>query len=300
MFSFIVPNYNGQKLLSSCLKSIGKQDRKIKKEIIIIDNASFDDSLRIVKKFQFLNPNFQVKLIKNYKNLGFAAAVNQGIKKARYSYLVIMNNDLVIANDWLERINIGIVNWRDKEKTGAFFGQVLDWKGEKIESTGLIFSSCGKAFNRGNGERAKSSSYQNQEVIWGGSASVIVYAKKALGKIGLFDPMFFAYLEDVDLALRLNNLGLKTVYLPQVISYHQGGATTDKMKIRYRLAARNWWFIILKHYSLKYFLKNFLGIIKEQLKNFLRVEGITGKFWVISELIKKWPILAKKRKPILI
>ena len=211
-----------------------------------------------------------------------------------------MNNDLKLKKDWLEEINRSIKKWEKKEKVGAYFGQVLDWEGKKIESTGLVYFPSGKALNRDNGEIFKKDKYDREEVIWGGSASVIVYSKKALKRIGLFDPLFFAYLEDVDLSLRLNAFGFKTIFVPKAISYHRGGGTADKMgNLRYRLVARNWWFIILKHYSLSYLFKHWPKIIFEQSKNFVKAGSLGGMFWVIKELVLKCPTIIRKRKPIL-
>ncbi len=303
MFSFVIPNFNGEDYLPACLNSILKQKGKIKKEVIVVDNGSSDQSLSLLKKKikEFEKVGVSFLIIKNDKNLGFAGAVNQGIRKSKYSYLVVMNNDLKLKEDWLEEM-VGVIRGRKKEKgIGAYFGQVLNWEGKKIESTGLVYFPWGKAINRDNGRLFKKSKQFCEEIIWGGSASVIVYSKKALQATGLFDPLFFAYLEDVDLALRLNDSGFKTLFIPKAIAYHRGGGTADKQKgLRYRLVARNWWFIILKHYSLSYLFKYCQEVIIEQFKNFYKVDSLVDKLWVVREVISKWPKINKKRKPILV
>jgi len=300
MFSIIIPNYNGKKFLESSLGSIFKQKGKIKKEVIVVDNGSADGSVEWLKRPTA--PTFRgekLKVIFNKKNLGFAKAVNQGIKQAKYDYLIVMNNDLKLEKNWLQIMEKAIKRWSKKEKIGAYFGKVLDWEGKRLESAGLVYFSSGKAFNRGNGEPIKKRKYNQEEVIWGGSASVIVYRKEALKKVGLFDPLFFAYLEDVDLALRLNASGFKTVFVPQALSYHKGGGTADlTSNLRYRLVARNWWFIILKHYSANYLFRHLPGIVLEQFKNFLKVGNLSGMIWVVRELVLKCPKLIKKRKPL--
>ncbi len=326
MFSIIIPNYNGKKLLEDCLKSVFRSigyrekgigyrgiakkqqiskslnvykasdsERSISLEVIVVDNGSTDGSVEWLKA-----KGSKLKAVFNDKNLGFAEAVNQGIKKAQYPYLVVMNNDLKLKKDWLLEISKSIKTWEKKGKVGAYFGQVLDWEGKKIESTGLVYFPSGKALNRDNGKIFKKDRYDQEEVIWGASASVVVYSKKALDKVGLFDPLFFAYLEDVGLSLRLNSFGFKTVFVPSALSYHQGGATTKMFKgLRYRLVARNWWFIILKHYSSSYLLKNGPMFLVEQFNNFVKVGRLSGMGWVVKELILKCPKIIKKRKPIL-
>lgn len=288
MFSVIIPNYNGKEFLPSCLESI---DRSLAEEIIVVDNGSTDGSLEYLE-------SLDIKLIKNKKNLGFARAVNQGISASKSNYLVVANNDLKFGKNWFKVINQAIGKWERKVGIGAYFGKVLDWEGKKIESVGLDFEIKAKSFNQGNGQIDGPGKYEKTKFIFGASGSAVVYSKKALSEAGFFDRDFFAYLEDVDLSLRLNQLGWKTLYLPRAIAYHAGGQTGDRLGIRYRLTARNWWFIILKHYPLKVFLKHFPEIIFEQMKNLLAVKNPWFMFWVIKELVIKFPQAIKKRKPI--
>jgi GT2 family glycosyltransferase len=122
--------------------------------------------------------------------------------------------------------------------------------------------------------------------VWGASAALVVYNKKIITKIGLFDQDFFAYEEDVDLALRLHNLGFKTLYNPQALSYHLGGGTSNKMKnIRSRLSFKNWFFVILKNYSKEEFNLNFKDIFMERCRNFSYFFRETIKVYKLKSLI---------------
>jgi GT2 family glycosyltransferase len=139
----------------------------------------------------------------------------------------------------------------------------------------------GKCLNIGNGLPYLQSTVYNLQsyLVWGSSAALVVYNKKIITKIGLFDEDFFAYEEDVDLALRLNYLGYKTLYIPSALSYHLGGGTSRQMgNFRYRMDAKNWFYIIIKNYSLKEIITNLLPITEERLRN-------------LSGLIKNTPIL---------
>ena len=189
-----------------------------------------------------------------------------------------------------------------KRRIATYFGTVLNWEGTRVESTGLQYWIKGKAKNRDNGRKLKVKSEKfkvKEEFVWGAPASLVVYYKPALEEVGLFDEDFFAYLEDVDLSLRLRAAGWKTLYVPQAVSYHWGGATADRVRnLRYRLVARNWWFIILKHYSFGVFLRNFPAILVEQAKNILSVGGLVGILWVVKELLLKCPRILGRRKPI--
>lgn len=288
-FSIIIPNFNGANFLANCLQSLVlaiKTCPKIKFEIILVDNNSKDNSLDVFKKN--VPQNFHYRILLNSKNKGFADAVNQGIDQAKYEYVILLNNDLTLESNWFQLISKAIKE-NKKPNVATFFGTVLTKDGTKFESQGLKFSYSGKAQNISNGEIFNESTINNLPPtisVWGASAALIVYKKEIIKKIGLFDEDFFAYQEDVDLALRLHNLNYQTLYIPKAISYHLGGGTSSLMKnIRSRLSFRNWFFIIIKNYSLKDISNNFGSIIMERLRNFSYFFKETIRIYKIKSLI---------------
>lgn len=269
-FSIIIPNYNGAHFLVDCLNSLKQSisncpDSEF--EIIFIDNNSHDNSLEI---FEAIIPkNFNYRILLNSKNNGFAKSVNQGIEKAKHEWIVLLNNDLTIEPNWFKLISSSIKK-NKKPKIATFFGTVLNKNGTKFESQGLDFFIEGKAKNISNNKNFNKSKILKlkSSTIFGASASLIIYKKEIIQKIGLFDNDFFAYLEDVDVALRLHNLNYQTLYVPQAISYHLGGGTSKRMKnIRSQLSYRNWFYIIIKNYSAPDFFKNIFKIKVERLRN---------------------------------
>jgi len=293
MFSIVIPHYNNKKLLKQCLASIKKTDTtELIDEIIVVDNGSTDGSVEFVKNFQ------KIKLIENRKNLGFAKAVNKGIKFSRAKWTIVLNNDIKLTPNWFKEIKKGVEKYKNKN-LGFLFGKVLSWNGEKIESLGLDFHLCGKSVNIGNGQKNNPNKYKKEKELIAAPASAICFKKSAITKTGLFDQDFFAYLEDIDLCLRLRNQGFKGFFLPNAISHHMGGATADKIPgLRYKMTASNWWFIIIKYYPVSSFLKNIHLIIFEQAKNFFAVKNFSDKLWTIQRTIKKFPKMVKKRRPI--
>jgi len=303
MFSVVIPTYNEKELLEKSINSILESKGDLVEEIIVVDNGSMDGTRDLVQNY---NSKFKIRLIRNSRNLGFARAVNQGIQAAKKEHVVVMNNDLKLDNKWFEITNESIKRTGSKDKVASWFGKVLNYDGKKIESTGLIYWLKGKAFNRGNGKDNDPDKYAREEYIFGPSASIAVYKKSALMKVGLFDEDFFAYEEDVDLAIRLFNNGWKTRYLPGAISYHLGGATSKKMgNLRRRMDSKNWWYIIIKNYPLSVLIKNGPEIIVERLRN------LSGLFKAIplyrwpqefiktyGEILIRLPAMLKKRKPI--
>ena len=313
-FSIIIPNYNGDKFLPNCLESIEtaiKETKDTNFEIIIVDNNSQDNSLQTIKEFatnnQNLNLKYKITILP--KNTGFAYAVNQGINKAQYQYVVIYNNDLTIEKNWFQ-LMFKTIKENKNPKITTFFGTVLNKKGDNFESQGIKYYYSGKADNISNGQKFNKQEFlkskPKNKIIWGASASIVIYKKDIIKKIGSFDSAFFAYEEDVDLALRLHNLNYKTLYIPQAISYHLGGGTSKKMgNFRHRMDAKNWHYIIIKNYSLKEIIQNLPSIIEQRLRNMSGLIKNTPFYKIIPDLlttygqiIKNTPNMLKKRKKI--
>lgn len=249
-FSIIIPNYNGVKYLPECLKHLQlaiKNCPDSKFEIIIVDNGSTDSSI-----------NYST--IQLPTNLGFAAAVNKGIKAAKYDYICLLNNDVNLDKNWFKLITENI---KKHPKVACFCGTVLNHDGSAIESRGIVFDWSGKCIQNTTQLLNYSSKF-----IWGSSAAVVVYNKNILEKIGLFDQHYFAYIEDVDLAFRLHENGYQTLLTPKALAYHLGGATSNKMgNFRAKQVFKNWIYFILKNYSFKEIILNLPKIIIERLRN---------------------------------
>ena len=293
--SIIIPNLNGQKYLESCLPSLVLSLKKIstisKYEVILVDNNSTDDSVSI---FNSLLSKIDHSVIKNDTNFGFSPAINQGIDISQYNYVVLLNNDLVIAPNWFSKIIKEI-----SSKFAVYCGTVLTKDGTKYESIGLNFEYKGKCTNINNGLpfSAKDLERQSSSVpIWGCSAAIAVYDKNILKKIGGYDSDFFAYEEDVDVCLRLHLLGYKTLLVPSAISYHLGGGTSSRMNnFRYIMDAKNWFYIIIKDYPLNIILKYFLPIFVERLRNLsgltkatIRMYGLKSVYFLPLAYIKSY------------
>lgn len=313
-FSVIIPNYNGAKFIPNCLNSLISAIKKCpqsKFELIFVDNGSTDNSLKIAKD---ITTNLSTKYLILNTNYGFAGAVNRGINQAKYPWVVILNNDLTMEPNWFWLISTAIKNNKDPQIT-TFFGTVLNIDGTKFESQGLDFKIHGKCLNISNGKPFLKSKIMNLKpsTVWGASASLIVYQKNIIQKIGMFDSDFFAYEEDVDVSLRLNNLGYKTLYLPTAISYHLGGGTSNRMgNFRSRMDAKNWIFLIIKNYSTKDLLSHIFSIKIERFRNLSGLIKTTiNKYKLLSifylpydlirtygEVIIKLPKMFKKRHQI--
>jgi len=299
-FSIIIPNLNGTKFLADCLPSLITALKPIKSkfEIILVDNGSTDNSVQL---FNNKLTKFDHKIIKNINNLGFAPAINQGIKKSKYEWVILLNNDIVISPDWFVTVITQIKLNNDKYAT--YCGTVLTKDGTKYESSGLHFEYKGKCQNINNGQPYIPTN-QPPTSIWGSSAALVIYNKKILNTIGGFDNDFFAYEEDVDVALRLHLLNYKTLLIPSAISYHLGGGTSSKMgNFRQIMDTKNWFYIIIKDYPLSKILPNLPTIIIERLRNLSGLIKATPVLKLPQALIKSYgqvliylPQMLQKRK----
>jgi len=205
-------------------------------------------------------------------------------------------------------ILVGFIKSRD-QNIAAYCGTVLNIDGTKFESQGLKYFMKGKCLNIKNGKIFKKSSLKNKKpiIVWGSSAALVVYEKELIQNIGLFDEDFFAYEEDVDLSYRLNKSGLRTLLIPSAISYHLGGGTSGQMGVfRNKMDAKNWFFIIIKNYSVPELIKYFPSIFFERLRNlsclikthFYNKNIISIPFSLISTyatVLLKTPLMIKKR-----
>ncbi|MFA9398538.1 MAG: glycosyltransferase family 2 protein [Clostridiaceae bacterium] len=225
LVSIVIINWNGKKFIKKCVNSLLTQSYE-NIEIWFIDNNSSDDS------FAYFNDNFKgsnVTSIRNKNNLGYSGGANQGIGLAKGEYVVIMNPDVVLENDYIEKI----VEYANNDNSvGAITGKLLKYDTDKgintnfIDSTGIVLFRNGRAIDRGQNEEDVNQ-YNQIERVFGVCGAVAFYKKEALEKIKLgkeyFDKDFFAYKEDIDLSWRLNLYGYKCMYLPEAIGYHARG-----------------------------------------------------------------------------
>lgn len=258
--SIIIPNYNGAKFLVDCFKHLqiaieNCPDSKF--EIILVDNASSDNSLELSKNYI---------IIKNFKNFGFATAVNQGIKKAKYEYVCLLNNDVNLDKNYFKVILKAI---KDNPQTACFCGTVFNKDGSEIESQGINFDWSGKCLQINHNKKIDDCSLKiKNHFVWGSSGAAVIYKKDIITKIGLFDEHYFAYIEDVDLAFRLQKNHYQTLLIPKAHVYHLGGGTSNKMgNFRAKQTFKNWIYFIFKNYSKKELFRYFPKIIIERLRN---------------------------------
>jgi GT2 family glycosyltransferase len=229
--SIIIPNFNGKLFLKTCLDSIEKQNYSFY-EIIIVDNASSDGSAEYIKE------NYpEIILIQNKKNLGFAAAVNQGIKISTSEYMFLLNNDVELEPDCIS----SLLNCIEKdENIFAVSSKMVQYNDRsKMDDAGDEYTILGWTCKVGNGKSPDL--YTTERKTFSACAGAAIYRKNILDKLKYFDENFFAYMEDVDISYRARIWGYKCVYCPEAVVYHLGSGTSGSRynEFKIRLAARN-------------------------------------------------------------
>jgi GT2 family glycosyltransferase len=225
--SIVIVSWNTKEYLLPCLRSIfGKEDR-ISKEAIVVDNGSQDGSEEEVKKiFPFIH------LIENKRNLGFAKAANQGLKKASGSYLLLLNPDTQVKRGAIE----GLVSFMESHpEAGVAGGQLLNSDGSRQNSIANFPSLTTELFNKNllrwlfpkrfpGKERDYLEPIEVDSVI----GACMMVRREVIEQVGLFDEDYFLFLEETDWCYRIKRKGWKVFHVPQAEIIHFQGKSAEK------------------------------------------------------------------------
>lgn len=250
--SVVTPNYNGEKFLKTFLESLNNDSEYIG-EVIIIDNGSSDGSLNYLKNNSF---NFPLVIIENDENRGFAPAVNQGIEKAQHEYIFSINNDTEIKRGSIKAM-IDLISSDDE--IFSVQAKMLQYDNKRlIDDVGDEYNLL--AWTKKTGENHDTGEYVEVREIFSSCAGAAMYKKSLLMEIGMFDANFFAYMEDVDLAIRSRIHGYKNMLCPDAVVYHIGSATSGSRynEFKVRLAARNNVWVVYKNLPIPLKILNFI------------------------------------------
>ena len=250
--SIVTPNYNGEKFLKTFFESLDN-DSELIGEVIIVDNGSTDKSKEYIKNNAF---SFPVVLIENRENLGFSPAVNQGIEKAKYEYIFSLNNDTEVKKGSIKAL-VDLISSSDE--IFSVQSKMLQYDNKNlIDDVGDEYNLL--AWTKKTGENHHSDEYGEVLEIFSACAGAAMYKKSLLEEIGMFDDNFFAYMEDVDLAIRSRIYGYKNLLCPDAIVYHIGSATSGSRynEFKVRLAARNNVWVVYKNLPIPLKILNFI------------------------------------------
>jgi GT2 family glycosyltransferase len=216
--SIIIVNWNGRKWLKACLDSLEKQTFK-KFEIILVDNASSDDSTSYVEKHY---P--KVKILQTGSNLGFAGGNNAGLKIAKGKYILLLNNDTWSPRDFLANF---IKAFEEIPKAGCVQSKmVLLNDHTKLDLVGAYWTNSSFLYYYGAGKDADLPKYNKKMPFFSNKGASVMIPRKVIDKLGLFDKDFWLYYEETDFCHRVWLAGYECWYWPNAVVHHAGGGTT--------------------------------------------------------------------------
>lgn len=226
--SIVIVNFNGASTLHRCIDSI-LHSTVAGCPLFVIDNGSTDDSISRLQPFLG-----SISLIRQ-QNVGYAEGANVGIRLSQSPYVLIANPDIVVSTDFAECL----VRFMDLHPdAGACGGKLLRWDKVSDRATNII-DSCGIVrkgcdfIDRGSGtiDRGR---YEKSQDVFAACGAALLLRRDALADIAVstadepapsdspyyFDPVFFAYKEDIDLCWRLRNKNWRCFYVPDAVAWH--------------------------------------------------------------------------------
>lgn len=215
----ILVNYNGYKDTIECIKSL-KNLKYNNYKIIIVDNASSDNSINELNHYVFKN----IILLKSDKNLGFSGGNNIGIKYALDNgadYIMLLNNDTEVEPNFLENMievaesdkSIGIVGCKikyyDNKNLLWYAGGQVNW-----------FKFIGEHFGMREEDNGQYDKFKEISFMTG---CCMLIKREVIEKVGMLPDEYFMYFEDVDFCVKVQEAGYKIVYEPKAVIYHKVG-----------------------------------------------------------------------------
>jgi GT2 family glycosyltransferase len=217
-----VVTWNGRRFLDRCLASLMRSFELVSGvcEVLVVDNGSADGSS------DFVAANFpEARLLRNDTNIGFAAATTNALTHATGAFIALLNDDTEVDPSWLVEM---LVVMLAHPTAGSCAPQVrFLHHPTRINSAGIVVDRAGIAADRLGGEPIARSEGTPVEVF-GPSGSAVLFRRSMLDEIGLYEPRFFAYLEDVDHAWRAKRAGWRCLYVPGAIVYHVHSGTSGQ------------------------------------------------------------------------
>ncbi|MFQ5736973.1 MAG: glycosyltransferase family 2 protein [Thermodesulfobacteriota bacterium] len=232
--SFVIVNWNTKALLRNCLESILGTVKGVPFEVWVVDNASTDDSVQMVRQ-RFP----RVKLIQNAENLGFARANNIALRRISGDYAVLLNSDTVLKDDAIETL---IAYMEEHPETGVCGGALLNEDGSKQNSVANFPTLATELLNKSLLRRLFPKRFPGKESGFTGPVQVesvvgacMAVRKEAMDDTGLMDEDYFFFLEETDWCLKFRKKGWQVVHYPGAEVYHLQGGSARKAPVGARI-----------------------------------------------------------------
>jgi len=303
--SVTIVTYNSGRFIKRCLESVLAQ-RYANREIIVIDNASTDGTVDILEQFED-----RCQIIYNDENIGFAAAQNQAIRVSAGTWVLTLNPDVLLLPNFIQAM---VEGGQLDPQVGAVCGKLLailatfDLPDKPlVDSTGIYFTPMLRHLDRGSQE-VDNGHYLQHEYVFGATAAAALYRRAMIEDVSIgdefFDPDFFVYREDADVAWRAQLLGWRCIYTPHARGYHvrnvlPGNRRALPPAINMH-SVKNRFLMRMKNMTGHLYLRNWFSITARDLVVLgcclLREQSSLKAFWYIT---RNWKQVMEKRREIM-
>ncbi len=301
----IIPTWNSEKFLSELFWSLKNMDYpKEDWNLVVVDNGSRDKTLEILNDWQKKMLNFPT-IIRNEKNLGFAAGCNQGIGyalKQNPDYIILLNDDTVVEPDWLKIM----IEKMEKQPEVGLAQPLITRYPEKnlVNSFGNAFQFLGFGYSFGDnwpiGQLFQKYGQRDYEPAYL-SFTAVVIRRAVFEQIGLLDEKYFAYHEDSDFCFRARLADWHLLAVSNAVVHHNYRFPSKKNKQRYFWLEKNRLYLTLKFYKLRTLILAFpaflvmeLGLILFSLARGFFAQRLKAYGWLVVNL----PGIIKTRRAI--
>jgi len=229
MVSVLIVTWNSARYLEPCFASIDRQQYR-DLEVIVVDNASGDATRELLRQRES-----HWGVLYNDRNVGFAAGQNQAIRTAKGEWLLCLNPDVLLSDDFVGRlVEAGAAH----SEAGSICGKLLRWdpadepqKTATIDSTGIYFTRNMRHLDRG-AEETDHGQYDRAQYVFGATGAAAMFRRAFVEAVSVddefFDEDFFSYREDADLAWRAQVMGWKCLYTPTALAWHVRQVTPER------------------------------------------------------------------------
>ncbi len=305
LVSVTIVTYNSGRFIRRCLESVLAQ-KYPNKEIIVIDNASTDGTIDILEQFED-----RCQIVYNEENLGFAAAQNQAIDLSTGEWVMTLNPDVLLLAGFMQAlVDAGHIHSR----VGSVCGKLLTMRATfdipdrpLVDSTGIYFNPMLRHLDRGSQE-VDNGHFLQYEYVFGASAAAALYRRKMIEDVAIggefFDPDFFVYREDADVAWRAQLLGWRCIYTPHARGYHVRKVLPGNRRalppVINMHSVKNRFLMRIKNMTGDLYWRNFFSIMTRDVVVLgcclLREHSSLQAFWYLA---KNWRRVWEKRGEIM-
>ncbi len=292
--STVVLNWNGKRFVDPFVETFLQQTYpKDSLELIFADNGSTDDSVEYLQTKYGGNP--LIKTVLNGKNYGYSEGNNRGMRQTRGDYVLICNNDLELDKNLIKEL----VSVAEKYQAAAVVPKlmylnksgVINNAGSRLEPT-----SDWPVYEIGKDEK-DTGQFDSVREVTALCGACVLFSRKFLSKVGMFDKRFFMYFEDGDLSWRGQAAGYDYYYAPEAVAYHyHTGSSKEGSPLFNHFVGRNRILILAKNASYFVLAKGLAKTLRDHL--FLRIKNLlvalTGRyskrqawreFWLSQKLL---------------